>query len=190
MVAPKTRSRSGRARAGLSERTTSLPDARDGASCVGGVCGGGVSVSTTSEGEHEREALFMLLARAGRAIFEKVEHAVAGQGESVVMFRPLAIVVRFGPQTQQDIAKLTAQHPAGVSRVVDELEERGLVRRVRGEHDRRTVRVEPTEKGLALFSKINPIAMSALDAALGTLDARDREAFVRALERIVLANGT
>jgi hypothetical protein len=41
-----------------------------------------------------------------------------------------------------------------------------------------------------LFSKINPIAMSALDAALGTLDARDREAFVRALERIVLANGT
>ncbi len=136
------------------------------------------------------ESLFVLMARAGRAIFEKLEVAVAAHGESVLLFRPLAIVMRFGPQTQQDIAKLTAQHPAGVSRIVDELESRGLVRRVRGEHDRRTIRVEPTEAGRELFARIDPFVGEALDAVLDPLTPEDREALIGALAKIVAAAGT
>ena len=134
--------------------------------------------------------LFALLLRAGRAIFEKVEAAVARQGESVLTFRPLAIVVRFGPQTQQEIARLTAQHPAGVSRIVDELEARKLVRRVRGEQDRRTIRVEPTAEGRALFERVDPHATGALEAAIGVLDERELAAFSAMLEKIVVFNGT
>jgi MarR family 2-MHQ and catechol resistance regulon transcriptional repressor len=135
-------------------------------------------------------SLFVSLLRAGHAIFKKVEEAVEGQGESVLTFRPLAIVVRFGPQTQQDIARLTAQHPAGVSRIVDELEERKLVRRVRGEQDRRTIRVEPTDEGRALFERIDPFATGALEAAIAVLDEKERAAFNAMLDKIVAANGT
>jgi DNA-binding MarR family transcriptional regulator len=102
-----------------------------------------------------------------------------------VTFRPLAMVVRFGPQTQQDLARLTAQHPAGVSRIVDDLEARGLVRRIRGAHDRRTIRVEPTAAGRALFDRVDPDAIRALDRALSPLGTRDRQAFFRALGKIV-----
>lgn len=129
--------------------------------------------------------LFALLLRAGRTIFENVEHAVSAQGESMLMFRPLAIVIRFGPQTQQDIARLTAQHPAGVSRIVDELEERGLVRRVRGEHDRRTIRVEPTDEGRAVFARVDPYATGALEAAMAGLDEHELLTFRSLLEKIV-----
>jgi len=135
-------------------------------------------------------SFFVSLMRAGHAIYKKVEEAVEGQGESVLMFRPLAIVVRFGPQTQQDIARLTAQHPAGVSRIVDELEERKLVRRVRGEQDRRTIRVEPTDEGRALFERIDPYATGALEAAIAVLDEKERAAFNAMLDKIVAANGT
>jgi MarR family 2-MHQ and catechol resistance regulon transcriptional repressor len=135
-------------------------------------------------------SLFVSLLRAGNAIFKKVEEAIAAQGESVVTFRPLAIVVRFGPQTQQDIARLTVQHPAGVSRIVDELERRNLVRRVRGERDRRTIRVEPTDEGRALFERIDPFATAALESAIAVLDERERAAFHAMLDKIVAANGT
>lgn len=134
--------------------------------------------------------LFVSLMRAGNVIFKKVEEAVEGQGESVLTFRPLAIVVRFGPQTQQDIARLTAQHPAGVSRIVDELEERKLVRRMRGEQDRRTIRVEPTEEGRALFERIDPFATAALEAAISVLDEKERASFNAMLDKIVEANGS
>lgn len=149
-----------------------------------------MSFGTSSAWPRNSEALFVLMARAGRAIFEQLEATVSAQGESVILFRPLAIVIRFGPQTQQDIAKLTAQHPAGVSRIVDELESRGLVRRMRGEHDRRTIRVEPTEEGRALFAKIDPFVGAALDKVLDPLSPEDREALIRALEKIVSAAGT
>jgi DNA-binding MarR family transcriptional regulator len=138
----------------------------------------------------DSQRMFILMLQAGRTIQDKVEAAVLAHGESFLQFRPLAIVVRFGPQTQQDIATLTAQHPAGVSRIVDELEERKLVRRVRGEQDRRTVRVEPTDAGRALFAKVNPAAMGALESALSPLNERERKAFYRALERIVSAHNS
>lgn len=136
----------------------------------------------------ETEGVFLMMMRAGRALADKIEAAVVNSGESIILYRALAIIVRFGPQTQQEIATLTAQHPAGVSRILAELEERALVRRVRGAHDRRTVRVEPTEAGLTLYARINPKVLEALESALSPLAAEDRKAFMRALENIVAVN--
>ena len=130
----------------------------------------------------------MMMMRAGRALGEKIEAAVTNSGESIISYRPLAIIVRFGPQTQQEIATLTAQHPAGVSRILADLENRKLVRRVRGSHDRRTVRVEPTEEGRLLYERINPRVLEALESALKPLSPEDRTAFLRALEGIVAVN--
>ncbi len=130
----------------------------------------------------------MMIVRAGRALGDKIERAVTASGESIISYRPLAIIVRFGPQTQQEIATLTAQHPAGVSRILADLEARKLVRRVRGSHDRRTVRVEPTEEGRALYDRINPRVLEALESALAPLSPEDRTAFLKALESIVAVN--
>ncbi len=136
----------------------------------------------------ETEGVFMMMMRAGRALGEKIEAAVTNSGESIISYRPLAIIVRFGPQTQQEIATLTAQHPAGVSRILADLEDRKLVRRVRGSHDRRTVRVEPTEEGRLLYERINPRVLEALESALKPLSPEDRKAFLHALEGIVAVN--
>ncbi|MDP3277271.1 MAG: MarR family winged helix-turn-helix transcriptional regulator [Deltaproteobacteria bacterium] len=136
------------------------------------------------------EGLQMLMARAGRAIAEKVESAVVAHGESLILFRPLAIVVRFGAKSQQDIARLTAQHPAGVSRIVEDLEKRGLIRRERAAHDRRTVLVEPTLKGRRLFAKVNPSVLAALESAIGGLNEQQRAHLLEALEIVVRTNGT
>jgi DNA-binding MarR family transcriptional regulator len=158
------------ASASVSARESSPPPAVDAAP------------STEAADSH---GMLVLMMQAWRVIQDEIEAAVSAHGETVVTFRPLAMVVRFGPQTQQDLARLTAQHPAGVSRIVDDLEGRGLVRRVRGAHDRRTIRVEPTAAGRALFNRVDPDAIRALDRALAPLGERDRAAFHRALRKIV-----
>ena len=133
----------------------------------------------------DSHGMLVLMMQAWRVIQDEIEAAVSAHGETVVTFRPLAMVVRFGPQTQQDLARLTAQHPAGVSRIVDDLEARGLVRRIRGAHDRRTIRVEPTAAGRSLFDRVDPDAIGPLDRAPAPLGDRDRQAFYRVLGKIV-----
>ena len=53
-------------------------------------------------------------------------------GESVHLYRLLSELARNGPAPQRDLAEATAQHAAAVSRMVDELDEAGLIRRRRG----------------------------------------------------------
>ncbi len=59
---------------------------------------------------------------------------------------------------QREIAELTFKDPASVTRAIDVLEEKGLVRREDMEHDRRAYNLLLTELGSALVAKITPIA--------------------------------
>jgi DNA-binding MarR family transcriptional regulator len=53
-----------------------------------------------------------------------------------------------------------------MTRMLDRLQEKGLIRRVRSDRDRRVVRLELTEAGRDLYTLLPPVAIKVLNAHL------------------------
>lgn len=99
------------------------------------------------------------------------------------------------PRPPAQIAPILGTDTAGMTRLVDRLEARGLLQRRRNPDDRRSILLEPTPAGLALIPELRPIfretvrdlmdGFSAPEAArlfelLGRLAANTRAADGRA----------
>jgi DNA-binding MarR family transcriptional regulator len=130
-----------------------------------------------------------LIFRTRRRVWNAVANGIAAQGASIFSWQLLLHVVRCGGGTQRELAELTAQHPAGVSRALEELEAQGLVRRRRDERDRRKVRVEATPLGEAHYRRIFPGTVRDMDAALRPLSHAERVQLRALLRRIADSDG-
>jgi DNA-binding MarR family transcriptional regulator len=66
--------------------------------------------------------------------------------------------------TMRDLTSATFEDPPTMTGIVDRLVNMGLVKRARSETDRRVVLVQATEKGMALFSRVDSaITQNALN---------------------------
>src|SRR2546421_756695 len=111
---------------------------------IGFVSKGGTSVGRRrSDGpsapDNRRQAaeIGSLLARSRRQVFQRAKRRLEALGESIFVWRLLAYLHDDGPSIQAELADATAQHPASISRLLDEIEDAGLVRRRRDTKDRR-----------------------------------------------------
>jgi len=93
---------------------------------------------------------------------------------------------RCGPGTQREIAESTAQDPTGVSRLLEDLERGGFVRRRRDPSDRRKLRVQITPSGVARWQRSRPLVSGAVEEALRPLGAAQRRALRTLLEKLVV----
>ncbi len=76
----------------------------------------------------------------------------------------------------------------GVTRLLDRLEAKELVRRQRCPRDRRQHLCWIAPKGLALLEKIDPLSTRAAEESLKGLRPKDRVAFIRLLDAIRAAH--
>jgi DNA-binding MarR family transcriptional regulator len=111
------------------------------------------------------EEIHRLVGRARRRLWLATSRCLEDRGESPFRWHVVCYLVRNGPTTQRDLAYATAQHPAGISRLVEELQESGLVEREQDETDRRKLMVRVTPKGKAWFESLaQAVNAAALDA--------------------------
>ncbi len=132
--------------------------------------------------------LGMLVARTRRIVLAKAGACLASVGESLLAWQILVRLVRAGAVSQRDLAEAIAQHPAGVSRLIDELEARHLVERERDTEDRRKQHVMVTEAGRRRFDEVYPKAVEAVDEAMEVLTLAERRQLRALLRKIVDAN--
>ncbi len=88
-----------------------------------------------------------------------------------------------GLPTREITARLLEKSP-GITRFVDQLESRGLVKRRRSTSDRRQVFCTITESGLELLSKLDQPADKWDDESLSVLKERELKQLIDFLERI------
>lgn len=88
-----------------------------------------------------------------------------------------------GSRTCSEIGEHMVSPVPDVTRLVDRLEKRRLVRRARESEDRRVVRVEITEKGLELLAALDSPVMEAHERQLGHISQSDLERLIRLLAR-------
>jgi len=132
------------------------------------------------------EELYRLVGRTKKHLWRTAARTLEARGESIFTWPVLCFLVRHGPSVQRDIADGTAQHPAGLSRLVEELEGKKFVRRKVDRSDRRRQLVEVTAKGKAWVDTQTPHVFAAVDQALGGLTDEERQA-MRALLLKLLA---
>ena len=81
----------------------------------------------------------------------------------------LLALAEHGPQRMSHLARFLLQQTQTTTDLVDRLERRGLVQRVRHETDRRVVLVEVTEAGRALLDAISEAFGSVAQEAFGVV---------------------
>ena len=86
--------------------------------------------------------------------------------------------------TQMEISRELLMHRSNVTGLVDRLEKKGLVRRIRGKADRRTFAIVLTEKGKQLMSRILPEYHESTDKVFGNVSGSDLEIFSEVLKRV------
>jgi len=126
-----------------------------------------------------------LFGRAKRLIFTNLERQFAAQGESVQTWRALSQLKMLGRVAQYELAHALAQHPGGISRLLDEIEKAGLVKRQRDVHDRRKVWVELTARGRSRYDALRPTAMRVLHQVLAPLSNEDCRTLSKLLSKIM-----
>ncbi|MFG1943394.1 MarR family winged helix-turn-helix transcriptional regulator [Nonomuraea sp. NPDC048826] len=97
-----------------------------------------------------------LLALVGRELNTETERLLAPYGLTVQQ-TALLLGAATGTATPSDLKGRLGTDTAGMTRLLDRLEGKGLARRVPHPGDRRSVLVELTPEGLALVPKLAPI---------------------------------
>jgi DNA-binding MarR family transcriptional regulator len=100
---------------------------------------------------HPQESLTYLLQKAAKHSLAALEAALADLDLSARQFLFLALVETHDELSQQDLAAKLSVDPTVVVKLVDQLEERGLVTRTRAADDRRQHRLALTKTGRALL---------------------------------------
>jgi len=117
----------------------------------------------------EQEALLGLRMAAARLLVPWAQFLKAKAGLSTSQYNVLRILRGSHPSglTCGEIAERTVAHDPDVTRLVDRLGKRGLVRRTRSRTDRRVVQVGITRKGLDLLHELDPYVDRLPRALLG-----------------------
>ena len=93
----------------------------------------------------------------------------------------LSVIVFGGPLTLGDLARAEQVRPPTISKLIVELEARGLVEREIDPADRRIVRVRASARGTKVLHDGRQRRVAALVASLEALSTRDRAMLARAL---------
>lgn len=133
----------------------------------------------------EREASATLL-RTGDVLHHAVESALRPWEVSPEQYNVLRILRGAGPEGTPTltIAERMIEEAPGITRLLDRLEVKGMVRRQRCPEDRRQVLCHATPAALDLLGRIDGAMNEADDGALGTLSDQDKAQLIRLLDAV------
>lgn len=129
-------------------------------------------------------AAYVKLLRASRAVLSRVEPRLIAHGLTPTQLGVLEAILHKGPLTQRDLGRKVLTSAGNMTDVIDKLEARGLVQRMRCPEDRRSVRVVLTACGKELIEELFPrhaADIAAAMAGLGPAELAELGALLRKL---------
>ncbi len=114
--------------------------------------------------------IYVKLLRAARAVTARVEPRLAREGLTVTQFGVLEAILHKGPLTHRELGRKVLTSAANMTDVVNKLEARGLVTRLRCPSDHRLVHVMLTACGQALIERVFPLHAADIGLAMAGLD--------------------
>jgi MarR family 2-MHQ and catechol resistance regulon transcriptional repressor len=128
---------------------------------------------------------FIKLCRATWATTARVATGLPGD-ISHPQFTVLEALARFGPMYQRDLSRHILRSSASVNVVVDGLENRGMVERIRSTEDKRFVRVGLTKTGAAFIERVLPMYMQKVRDEFAVLTDDEQQELGRLCRKLGL----
>lgn len=114
-----------------------------------------------------------LLARLGMRMGELFARELAWEGLTLPMFRVLAVLTEaVEPQRLGDVSEQTSVEVSTMSRLLSEMQRRGLITRERPENNQRSLSIALTNKGTEVAARLIPRAAEYERVAMGDLSSR------------------
>jgi len=133
-----------------------------------------------------RQAGLLALLRTADVLRRRVAPILEPHGVTLQQYNVLRILRGAGPEglPTLEIAERMIEHAPGVTRLLDRLERKKLVRRRRCARDRRQVLCMIREEGLALLSRLDTPMAEADENWAVALRARDVSELIRILDAV------
>ncbi len=128
-----------------------------------------------------RNAVPGLIARVRMAFLDELEARLAPLDLKAADYLVLVTLAGGNVDTASSVCSVLAHDPGAMTRKIDALEKRGLVRRVRSEEDRRAIKLELMPEGRKLHPKALAIGVRLANEFLDGFT----KAEVRALEGLL-----
>jgi DNA-binding MarR family transcriptional regulator len=130
------------------------------------------------------------LMRTTDLIRRQMTALIAPHGITLQQYNVLRILRGAGDEgvPTLEVAERMIEQAPGVTRLLDRLEAKTLIRRQRCPRDRRQHLCWIAPKGLALLAKVDAVAPRALEDAFKGLSQKERVAFIRMLDAIRAAH--
>jgi len=141
----------------------------------------------TDAAVEEAVRTYVKLMRASRSVAGRVEPLVGTEGLTLTQLGVLEVILHKGAMTHRELGRKVLTSAGNMTDVVDKLEGRGLVRRVRAANDRRQVRVELTDDGRALIEGLFPRHADDIARAMGGLERQELRQLGELLRKLGIA---
>ncbi len=134
------------------------------------------------------QSIGYLMHRCLKSVLSQADSRLAPFGLTHAQWLPLFRLLKQGGGTVAGMAREQDQDCAAMTRVLDRLESKGLVRRERSSADRRVVHVNLTDEGRAIAERVRGVLSEVLNVHLRGFSVEEWQLLTSLLQR-VLANG-
>lgn len=133
------------------------------------------------------ESLGILLGLVKSELVRALEQEIAEQGVELRFSQVQALkrLHLFGPMSAGELARSLGHDGGALTRLLDQLEEKGYLRRKPDPQDRRALRIELTAAGKSLCRELGGCSDRVMNAAQKSLGKDERRHLIDYLQRIL-----
>ena len=137
-----------------------------------------------AEGYDCQRSIGFLLRRVTTLTLNQIEAAFAGND---ITFSQWVVLMQIGDgvaETAADVVRNTGHDSGALTRLIDQLEQRGLIERHRCTNDRRIAKLRLTEAGQEAAKMLTPIAVKFFNDLLEDFSAHEVDLLISLLTRL------
>ena len=131
----------------------------------------------------------LLLGRSCALKDRILDTHLEADGITAAQFKVLIIIQQFNVDTPAELCKYLSLDSGSMTRMLDRLEQKELVKRRRSEADRRQIRVELSEAGRRLADRLPLIGADSMNQLVGVLEPAELADLERILMKVLVAAG-
>jgi DNA-binding MarR family transcriptional regulator len=139
--------------------------------------------------DHPHRVLGRLIKLVYSSLVRGIDQRMQPLGLTAMQWEPVLLLSLDRADTVAALARESSVNCGAMTRMLDRLEEKDLVKRRRSEEDRRVVHLALTAKGRSVVEKILPIVIDELRIRLGDFTPDEIQTLTNLLGRM-LTNGT
>jgi MarR family 2-MHQ and catechol resistance regulon transcriptional repressor len=133
---------------------------------------------------------YINLVRASETVLARAGEDLAERGLTLAQFGAFEALFHLGPMCQHELSAKLLRTGGNVTYVINNLEQRGLVKRERVKADRRQIVVRLTSAGQKLMERILPGHVQAIVQEFSRLSMEEQETLRRLCRKLGRAAGS